>query len=210
MSKIIIVDDHPLVREGFKKLIGESWGMEVVGECSTASEALETISQVECDVVVLDIGLPDKSGLEALKDIRIRKPEVRVLMLSIHPEERYAIRALRAGACGYLTKKSAAEDLIKAIQRIERGGRYVSEELADRLAYELSQDKSEVLHEKLSDREFEVLRLIGSGSTSQDIAKTLSISLSTVNTYRKRILSKMDMTSNQQLMRYAITNQLID
>jgi DNA-binding NarL/FixJ family response regulator len=210
MIKIIIVDDHVLIREGLKKIIDGEWGMEVVAECTTSSSLLDIINKVEYDIIILDINLPDKSGLELLKDLIIRFPRIKVLILSIHPEERYAIRALKTGASGYLTKQSAAEELVKSIKRISQGGRYVSESLADKLAFNLTSPKSEKPHELLSDREFQVLLLIGSGKTIKETGEELSVSLSTINTYRKRIFEKMKLETNQELIRYTIINNLID
>lgn len=210
MINIIITDDHTLIREGLKKLIGQRMDMQVAAECTKASEVLDALKSVECDVLVLDINLPDKNGLDLLRELKAFHPNLRVLILSMHPERMYAVRAIRSGAAGYLTKSSAPGELVKAIERIWKGGRYVSEELADLLAVEIESPVSETPHEKLSDREFQVLLLIGSGKATRDMAKELSVSLSAINTYRQRILRKMNMKSNPELIRYCIKNDLVD
>jgi DNA-binding NarL/FixJ family response regulator len=185
-------------------------GMQVTAECSKSSEVLDALKRAECDVLVLDINLPDRSGLDLLKELKATEPDLKVLMLSMHPEEMYAVRALKSGAAGYLTKIAAPKELIKAIERIWRGGRYVSEELADQLAVELGSPVSETPHESLSDREFQVLLLIGAGKAPQQMTDILSVSLSTINTYRQRILMKMNMGANPELIRYCIKNDLVD
>jgi len=210
LINIIITDDHALIREGLKKLIEQRMDMRVTAECTTASEVFDVLKRVDCDVLVLDINLPDKNGLDLLKELLATYKHLKVLILSMHPERMYAMRAIRVGAAGYLTKSTATTELIKAIDRIWKGGRYVSETVAEYLAIEVGAPPSESLHEKLSDREFQVLLLIGSGEAPQDMRKTLSVSLSTINTYRQRILQKMNMSSNQQLIRYCIKGNLVD
>ncbi len=210
MINIIITDDHSLIREGLKKLIEQRMGMQVTAECKTASELYDSLKQVDCQVLVLDINLPDKNGLELLKDLKITFPMLKILILSIHSEKMFAVRALKSGAAGYLTKSAASIELIRAIERISKGGRYVSESLAELLANNLGSPASEISHEKLSDREFQVLLHIGSGKTPQEITKKLSVSLSTINTYRQRILQKMDMKSNLELVRYCLKENLVD
>ena len=210
MINIIITDDHALIREGLKKLIEHRMGMQVTAECTCASEVYDSLKSAECDVLILDINLPDKSGLDLLKELKAIRPNLSVLMLSMHPERMYAVRALKSGASGYLTKSTAPTELIKAIERIWKGGRYVSEELADQLAVELRSPASDSSHEKLSDREFQVLLLIGAGKAPQEITNDLSVSLSTVNTYRQRVLLKMNVKSNQELIRYCLKNNLVD
>jgi DNA-binding NarL/FixJ family response regulator len=210
LINVIITDDHPLIREGLKNLIDKRMGMQVTAECSKSSEVLDAIKIVNCDVLVLDINLPDKSGLDLLKELKAIAPNLKILILSMHPEKLYAVRALRSGASGYMTKMAASKELINAIERIWKGGRYVSVELADHLAIELGSHESDIPHEKLSDREFQVLLLIGSGKAPQQMTDILSVSLSTVNTYRQRILLKMKMQANQELIRYCIKNNLVD
>ncbi len=210
MINIIITDDHALIREGLKKLIEGRMDMQVTAECSSAFEVFDAVKKVDCDVLVLDINLPDKNGLDLLKELRAVHKNLKVLILSMHPERMYALRALKSGAAGYLTKSTASTELIKAIDRIWRGGRYISEMVADCLALELESPQFEILHEKLSDREFQVLLLIGSGESPQNMTKTLSVSPSTISTYRQRILQKMNMSSNQELIRYCIKGKLVN
>ena len=209
-AKVVIVDDHALVREGFKKLISDQWDMEVVAECATASELLEVLDKVRCDVLVLDINLPDRSGMDVLYDLKVRHARSKVLMLSMHPEERFGTRALKACASGYLSKGCAASELTRAIRRLASGGRYISEALADQLAVDMQQGGTHSPHELLSDREFQVLTLIGEGKSTQQMTSQLSVSQSTVNTYRMRILQKMNLKTTRELIRYAIHHSLVD
>ncbi|MBL7073885.1 response regulator transcription factor [candidate division KSB1 bacterium] len=210
MIKILIADDHILIREGFKKIIDREIDLSVVGEAQNSREVLEFVKQKECDVIVLDISMPGRSGLDVLKELKAINPRINVLILSMHPEERFAIRALKAGASGYITKESAPAELVKAIRKVADGRKYVSETVAEDLTSALVSDKGRALHESLSDREFQVLRLIGLGKTVHDIADELSLSPSTINTYRARILDKMNMRSNVELIHYVIQNKLID
>jgi len=207
--RILIVDDHPIVRQGLKQALADAEIGEIV-EAATPQEALDLVRQREWDAVVLDIGLPGRGGLEVLKDIKQEVPRLPVLILSMHSEEQYAVRAIRAGAAGYLTKEAAPGKLVDAIHKIASGGRYISPELAERLATELTVDAVRPLHTSLSDREFDVLRLIASGQTVGHIATRLSLSVKTVSTYRARILEKMHLKNNAELMRYALTNHLLD
>jgi len=208
MIRTLIVDDHPLVRAGFRKIIEAEIDIGVAGECGNAAEVLRFIRERECDVVVLDIDLPGKSGLELLVDLRNLAPAAKVLVQSFHPEEKYARRMLKAGASGYITKEAAADELVKAIREVYHGGKYVSRKLAQILAFDLEKT-GELPHERLSDREFQLLRLIGSGKTVGEISEILSLSINTVNTYRKRLLEKMKMKSNAELMYYAIKHDLV-
>ncbi len=210
MIKILIADDHALIREGFKRLIAAEIGFRVIGEAENGLEALEFLRNHDCDLVVLDISMPGKNGLELLKEIRALRPNVKTLVLSMHPEDRFAIRALKAGAAGYLTKVSAPKELITAIHKIVDGGKYISESLAEKLAFNLDANAKKAEHERLSDREYEVFRLIAEGKAISEIAKTLNLSLSTVNTYRSRILQKMNMQSNAEIIHYALRNNLLD
>lgn len=207
--RILIVDDHPIVRQGLRQALADAEIGEIV-EAATPHEALDLVRQREWDAVVLDIGLPGRGGLEVLKDIKQEVPRLPVLILSMHSEEQYAVRAIRAGAAGYLTKDTAPGRLVDAIHKIISGGRYISPELAERLATELTVDAVRPLHTSLSDREFDVLRLIASGQTVGHIAMRLSLSVKTVSTYRARILEKMHLKNNAELMRYALTNHLLD
>ncbi len=210
MIKILIADDHPIVRKGLKEIIEETPGMKVVDEASNGQEVLEKVFQKDINVVLLDISMPGRSGLDILRDLKRLKPKLVVLVLSIHPEEQYAVQALKVGASGYLTKKSAAEELLTALRKVSSGGKYISSSLAEKLAYALEKDVEKPLHETLSVREYEVMRLIASGKTVTEIAKELFLSPKTISTYRARILEKMRMKNNSQLVRYAIKNRLVE
>jgi DNA-binding NarL/FixJ family response regulator len=210
MVKILIADDHFLVREGFKKLISREIDMKVVAEAKNANEVLDLFDVTEFDVMVLDINMPGKNGLDLLKDLKHLNPKIKVLILSIQPEDRFAIRALKMGASGYITKESAPDELVKAIQKVHQGGKYVSQTLAERLAFDLDTAADKAPHERLSDREFQVFQLIGSGKSMNAICDELILSLSTVTTYRNRILEKMNMKSNAEIIHYAIKNHLVD
>jgi len=209
-QRILIVDDHPIVRQGLKQTLAEAAEIGEIVEAATPQEALDLVRQREWDAVILDIGLPGRGGLEVLKDIKRERPRLPVLILSMHSEDQYAVRAVRAGAAGYLTKEAATENLITAVRKVVAGGRYVSPELAERLATELTVDADRPLHASLSDREFDVLRSIASGQTVGAIADRLSLSVKTVSTYRARILEKMHLKNNAELMRYVVTNHLLD
>jgi len=210
MTKVLIVDDHAIVREGLKQILAEIPGMVVAGEATTGEEALETIESQYYDVVVLDISLPDMSGLEILKQIKARHPQLVVLMLTIHPEEQYAVRVLKAGASGYLTKDTAPDELAAAIKKVAEGGRYVSATLAEKLAFDLGPEAKVTPHESLSDREFEVLVMMASGKNVTTISEELHLSKKTISTYRRRILDKMGMETNAELIRYAVENELVE
>ena len=208
--RILIVDDHPIVRQGLKQTLADAGEMGEIVEAGTPQEALDLVGAREWDVVILDIGLPGRGGLEVLKDIKREAPKLPVLILSMHSEDQYAVRTFRAGAAGYLTKGAATGSLVEAVRRVASGGRYVSPELAERLATELTFDAQQPLHKSLSDREFDVLRSIASGQTVGDIADRLSLSVKTVSTYRARILEKMHLKNNAELMQYVLTNHLLD
>lgn len=183
--------------------------MEVAGEAENAQETLDLVSEKKCDVLVLDIEMPGRSGLDVLKELRKHRPKLPVLVLSIHSEKQFAVRILRAGAVGYLTKESAPEELVKAIRTVYRGGKYISASVADELASELDQGTEQAPHATLSNREFEVLLMIASGKTVSQIAEELSFSVKTISTYRARILAKMGMKTNAELTHYAIENKLV-
>ena len=210
MLKVLIADDHALIREGLKKILKTAQEISEVREAGNAREVTEEVKKGDLDVVILDISLPGKNGLELLKDLKQDYPKLPVLMLSMHPEDRFAVRALKSGASGYVTKESAVEELIKAIRKVVQGRRYVSQSLAEKLALDLETDTGKPLHENLSDREYQVLCLIATGKTVRQIAGELFLSMSTVNTYRARILEKMNMKTDAELIRYALQNQLID
>jgi len=208
MTRVITVDDHPVVRRGLKQIISAEQDMQVVGEAENAREAICVIRQTPCDAVVLDITLPDASGLDVLSQLKSERPTLPILIMSIHGEEQYAMRVLKAGASGYLMKNSIPEELIKAIRKIASGGKYISPSLAERLASELASPGTPP-HEKLSDREFQIMCLIASGKSLKEIGAALCISDKTVSTYRSRILEKMRMSTNADLTRYALEHHLI-
>ena len=210
MIKVVVVDDHAVVREGLKRIVSESGGMTVTGEAADGHEAMRVIRSEPCDVVLLDITMPNKSGLDVLKELHTESPRLPVLVLSMHPEDQYAVRVLRAGAAGYVTKESAPAKLVQAIRKVVRGGKYVSPSLAERLVFDLGADKDKAPHELLSDREYQVLCLISSGKTVTQIANELALSIKTVSTYRVRILEKLKMKNNAEMTRYAIQEGLVD
>ena len=210
MIKILIADDHPVVRKGLKDIIQETSDMTVSGEAGKGQEVLENVRKIDFDVVVLDIAMPGRSGLDILKELKSEKPELPVLILSIHPEEQYAVRVLKAGASGYLTKDIAPDELITAIRKVSRGKKYISASLAEKLAYDLEIGAEKPLHETLSDREYEVMCRIASGKTAKEIAEELYLSVKTISTYRARILEKMQMKNNAELTHYAIKHKLVE
>lgn len=209
--KIIIADDHALIRKGLKEILQQVKGLVLLDEAENGLELLQKISIKDYDIIVLDISMPGKSGLDILKDIRQIKPDIPVLILSVYPEEQYAIRVLKAGASGYLTKDSAPDDLINAIKKIVNGGKYISPSLAEILAAEFkSGGVIKQLHEYLSDREFQVMKMLAAGKTVKEISEELFLSPKTVSTYRTRIYDKMKFSSKAELTGYAIKNGLID
>lgn len=210
MIKILIADDHAIVRRGLKQILTETADMVVAGEAHNGQELLEKMRSDQWDVIVLDISMPGRGGLDILKQLKSERPKLPVLMLTIHPEDQYAVRVLRAGASGYLTKESAPDHLVEAIRKVARGGKYISPHLAERLAFNLESISERPLHEALSDREFQVLRLIASGKTVKEIGEELSLSVKTISTYRTRILEKMRMKNNAEMTHYAIQQKLVE
>jgi len=210
MKKILIVDDHPIVRDGLKQILGQSADLVVSGEAGNADEALALVRDSDFDLVVLDITLPGRTGIDLLRDLRRERPTLPVLMLSIHPEDELGIRAVKAGASGFLSKECASDDLVRAIQLIVSGNKYISRALADRLIEEIQRDTNRPPHEQLSDREYEVMSLIATGSSMKEVAAALSLSKSTVSTYRARILDKLNVKSNAEITRYAINHGLVN
>jgi two-component system, NarL family, invasion response regulator UvrY len=210
MVRVLIVDDHPIVRHGLESELKRASDVTVVGEAADGHEAIAKARSSKPDLVLLDIALPGKNGLEVLKQLRAEMPHVRVLILSTYPEKQYAVRCLKNGAQGYLTKESASEELLAAIRKVMRGGKYVSASLADLLASEIVSGGSQMSHEILSDREYQVLCLLGKGKTVSQIAFNLSLSLSTINTYRAHILEKMNLENTAQIIRYVVDNNLAD
>jgi two-component system invasion response regulator UvrY len=210
MIKILIADDHTMFREGLKHILAEYPDLVAADEANNGQEVLDKIWKNDYDMVLLDITMPGMTGLEALKQLKNDKPKLPVLILSMHPEEQYAIRVLRAGASGYLTKESAPDELITAIRKISQGKKYITPSLAERLASEFEADSERPLHDILSDREYQVLSMIAGGKTLTHIAKELSLSIKTVSTYRTRIMEKMKMKTNAEVMHYVIKHQLLD
>jgi len=207
--RILIADDHPIVREGYKKILMSQPDMDVTGEAGNGQEVLDLIQKKDFDLILLDISMPGRSGLEILKELKSQKPHLPVMILSIYPEEQYAVRAFRDGASGYLTKASTPKELISAIRKVSQGGRYVTEALAEKLTYFLHGDVDKAPHEKLSDREYQVMLLIASGKTVTQAAEELCLSVKTISTYRRHILEKMQFATNAEITMYAIQNKLL-
>jgi DNA-binding NarL/FixJ family response regulator len=208
--KILIADDHSVVRRGIKQILSEEKDMEVLGEASNAGEIMDLLFAHEWDLLILDITMPGKNGLDTLIEIKQRKPNLNVLILSMHPDEEIAIRALKTGASGYLSKESVPEELIKAIRAVCRGGRYLSESITESIAYSsIDKEVYKSAHELLSEREFQVMCLIASGNSLTQIADELLLSIKTVSTYRSRILEKLNLRSNVELSHYAIKHKII-
>jgi DNA-binding NarL/FixJ family response regulator len=202
--RLLIADDHPIVREGLKRIVAECPDMQVVAEASTGEEVLSITESNGIDVILLDISMPGPGFLEVMRTLRTSRSEQQILVLSVYPEDQYAVRALRAGAGGYLTKENSPQELAKAIRQVYRGGKYVTPSLAEKLAFELESDAHRQPHETLSDREYQVLCRLGSGDTVKDIAASLALSPKTVSTYRARILNKMNLKTTADLIRYAV------
>lgn len=210
MLKILVADDHTIVREGLKQILGEVADMIVAGEASDGSEALRKVREDHYDLVLLDISMPGIGGLDVLKHLKSEKPDLPVLMLSMYPEEQYAVRTLKAGASGYLTKESASDELIAAIRKVSSGGKYVTSSLAEKLASCFDTYSDMPVHERLSDREYQVVRMIASGKTVTEIADELSLSVKTISTHRNRALIKMGMKTNAEITYYAIKHGLVE
>jgi two-component system invasion response regulator UvrY len=209
MIRILVADDHAVVREGIKQILASQEGMIVEDEAGSGQEVLSKIAKKDYGLILLDISMPGRNGLEILKDIKVIQPKLPVLILSMHPEEQYAVRMLRAGAAGYLTKASAPQELINAIQKVSTGGKYVTTSLAEKLAFELDAGAEKPHHERLSNREYEVMLKLASGQTVSEVAEELCLSAKTIATYRTRILEKMGMKKNAELTLYAVKNNLI-
>lgn len=209
MINVVIADDHSIVRRGFRQVIEETPDIRVVGEAADGPELLAWLRQAHCDIVVLDLSMPGQSGIDLLEDLRAQYPGVAVLIMSMHPEDQYAVRVLKSGAAGYMNKEHAAESLADALRKIATGGRYVSPTLAEMLAFNLGGDAAQAPHETLSNREFQVLLMLAQGKSASGIAADLSISVKTVSTYRARILEKLNVGSNAEMVRYALERSLI-
>lgn len=210
MIRVLLADDHKIVRAGLKELLSETGDIAVAGEANDGTEALARIREDEYDVAVLDMSMPGRSGIDLIRQVKQEKPRLPILVLSMHSEEQYAVRALKAGASGYLTKESAADQLVTAIRRIAAGGAFVTPETAQRLALDLNGAAAAAPHTLLSDREFQVFRFIAGGKTVSDIAKQLSLSVKTISTHKTRIMRKMRLANQTELIRYAIEHRLLD
>src|SRR5205085_3549622 len=208
--RILLADDHAVVRHGLKQILADEFKKAAFGEARNAQEALDLVWKEDWDIVVLDITMPGRSGLEVLKEIKKSKPKIPVLVLSMHPEDQFAVRVLKAGASGYMTKETAPEELVGAVKKILAGGRHISPSLGEIMAAYLTVKTDKPPHELLSNREFQVLRQIASGKTVSEIARELSLSVRTVSTYRTRILEKMGLRNNAELMHYAMQHQLVE
>ncbi len=209
MTSILVADDHAIVRKGLVQIISSAMGLEVTGEASNGGEVIDMIRKGSYDVLVLDLNMPDQSGLDTLKQVKSEYPDLPVLILSVHGENQYAVRVLKAGASGYLTKESAPDQLVAAIRRVAEGKRYLSPAAAELLIEVLDGDADQPVHAMLSDREFQVMKMLAMGKSVMEIGDILSLSVKTISTYRSRVMEKMKMKSNAELARYALENDLI-
>jgi len=209
MIKVFIVDDHEIIREGLKKILKEESDLIVVAEAQDGVEALAKIQNTDCDIMLLDMNMPGRSGIDLLSDLKALKPQLNILVLSIHPEDKFALRTLKAGASGYLCKDTALDELVVAIRKINAKGRYLSATLAEQLAFDVMPDKESLPHEQLSSRELEIMLMLASGKKVKNIAAELSLSVSTVFTYRVRIFEKLSIKNDVELTHYAMNNKLI-
>jgi DNA-binding NarL/FixJ family response regulator len=210
MIRVVLADDHTIVREGLKQLLGMAGDLTVVGEAQDGHEVMERVRTLDFDLLLLDMSMPGKSGIELIKQVRAEKPKLRILVLSMHEEHQYAVRAVRAGAAGYLTKESASRQLVEAIRKVASGGAFISAEVAQQLALGAMPGATGLPHEALSDREFQVFRMISGGMSVTDVGLRLNLSVKTVSTHKANILRKMDMGSHAEMIRYAITHRLLD
>ena len=210
MIKVLIADDHKLFRKGLKQTIDSAADMQVAGEATTGNEVLAMLEKGHFDVVMLDLAMPGLSGLEVLKQIKTDNPVQQVLVLSMYPEEQYALRVMKTGAAGYLTKETDEENLIEAIRKVHKGGKYVTPTLAEKMAFAFQVDYEKQPHEMLSDREFQVMQMIARGTSVGNIAKALNIGISTVSTYRSRIIEKTGLKNNAEITHYVIKNDLVE
>ncbi len=208
MIRILIADDHAIVRHGLKQIVEKSGEMRVVAEADCGIDALRKIREIECDVVLLDISMPDMSGIDVLKQIHAERPQLPVLILSIYSEDQYAMRLIKAGAAGYMTKESAPSEVVKALLRVAGGKKYITPTVAEILANDLGTAEEKLPHQILSDREYQIFLLLASAKTVSEIADTLALSVKTISTYRTRVLEKMQLNNNLELMRYAVDHQL--
>lgn len=210
MIRIVIADDHAMVREGLKQVLSTATDLIVVGEAQNGTEAMQWVRDHDFDVLVLDLSMPGRSGPELIKQVHAEKPKLRILILSMHQEAQYAVRAIKSGACGYLTKDNASADLMSAIRKVASGGAFITAEVAEQIALSAMPNAEGPLHSTLSDREFEVFNLLAAGHTVSHIAEQLNLSVKTVSTHKARILQKMDLHNHTDLIRYAISHRLTD
>ena len=210
MVRIVVCDDHTIVREGLKQILSGQPDFEVVAEAADGHEAMKRVRELEFDVLLLDMSMPGKSGVELIKQVKSEKPKLRILVLTMHEEHQYAVRAIRAGASGYLTKEGASSQLVTAIRKVASGGAYISAEVAEQLALNAMPDSQGPLHAALSDREFQVFRMIAEGKSVSEIAERLNLSVKTVSTHKANVLQKMNMTNQGELIRYALENNLVE
>ena len=209
MIRIVVADDHAIVREGLRQLLAVAGGLDVVGEAQNGHEVMQRVRAFDFNLLLLDMSMPGKSGIELIKQVHAEKPKLRILVLSMHEEHQYAVRAIRAGASGYLTKEGAFAQLVEAIRKVAGGGACISTQVAEQLALGAMPDARRALHETLSDREFQVFRLIAEGKSVTDIAQLLGLSVKTVSTHKTNILQKMNMETAGEVIRYAITHRLV-
>lgn len=210
MIRVVLADDHTIVREGLKQLLSAAGDLEIAGEASNGHEVMERVRDLDFDLLLLDMSMPGRSGIELIKLVHAERPRLKILILSMHEEHQYAVRAIRAGAAGYLTKESASRQLVEAIRKVASGGAFISAEVAQQLALGAMPGAQSALHESLSDREFQILRLIAEGKSITDIAERLSLSVKTVSTHKGNILHKMNLATTADLVRYALTHRLLD
>ncbi len=210
MIRVVLADDHTIVREGLKQLLLATGDLAIVGEARDGHEVMERVRTLDFDLLLLDMSMPGKSGIELIKQVRAEKPRLKILVLSMHEEHQYAVRAIRAGASGYLTKESASRQLVEAIRKVAAGGAFISAEVAQQLALGAMPDARGLPHEALSDREFQIFRLLAAGKSVTDIGAQLNLSVKTVSTHKSNLMHKMGMASAAELVRYAITHRLVD
>jgi len=210
MTRVVIADDHTIVREGLKQVLAKAGDLTVVGEACNGAEVMQRVRELAFDVLILDMSMPGKSGIELIKQVHAEKPKLRILVLSMHEEEQYAVRALKAGAAGYLTKESASDLLVAAIRKVAGGGAYITPTVAEQFALGAMADTSGPRHAALSDREYQVFEMLAAGRSVTDIADRLNLSVKTVSTHKARIMQKMNMTNQAELVRYAVNHRLLD
>jgi len=210
MIRLVIADDHTIVREGLRQLLGGSGGFEIVGEARDGAETMQRVRELDFDVLLLDMSMPGRAGMDLIRQVRAERPRVRILVLSMHQEHQYAIRAIRAGASGYLTKESASRELATALRKVASGGAYITPEVAEQLALGAMPSADALPHTTLSDREFQVLRMLVSGKSVSDIAGALTLSVKTVSTHKARLMQKLGVSNTSEMFRYAIQHRLVD